>query len=227
MASTVGFWERRRAVRSGRRSATTTVPDAEGHHPATRVLAAEIARLEAEIHTALVKAVEARDRQIAPAEARIRLLTAKMPSQPEATALKAPAPSTAVQQEEVRSREEAAGRTLARRIAIRQELDQLQQQVAELLQEREHLHSTAAGILASWVARFNTLVACHRQGYVRTLTRRFFAPSLTVKEPENLPLPSYRPTHPWAGGEQLPVTFTEVRAEQQPTLQWAHRTPEL
>lgn len=222
LAPEIGPRQRRAAVRSGRRSAGTTAPDAEGHHPATRAMAAETAQLEAQIHTALVRAVESLDRQIAPAEAEIRLLTTGLPLEPAPLDPKPSGSLTAVQQEDVRAKEDAWRRTSARRSAMRQRLEQLQQKVAELSQEREHLHSTAAGILDSWVARFDHLVAYHREGYVRALTRRFFAASLTVKDPQNLPLPSYRPSHPWTAGEQLPVTFTEVHAEQQPALRWGH-----
>lgn len=222
LAPEIGSRQRRATVRSGRRSAGTTVPDAEGHHPATRAMAAETAQAEAQIHTALIRAVEALDRQIAPAEAEIRLLTSGLPLEPAPLEPRSSAPVTAAQQEDLRAQEEAWRRTSSRRTAMRQRLDQLQQKVAELSQEREHLHSTAAGILDSWTARFDHLVACHREGYVRALTRRFFAASLTVKDPQNLPLPTYRPSHPWAAGEQLPVTFTEVHAEQQPALRWGH-----
>ena len=48
------------------------------------------------------------------------------------------------------------------------------------------------------------------------------APPLTVKEPGNLPMPSYEPKHAWFAGGQLPVTVTEVHPQQQPTLRWAH-----
>ena len=58
--------------------------------------------------------------------------------------------------------------------------------------------------------------------HVRALTRRFFAPPLTVKEPGNLTMPSYEPKHAWFAGGQLPVTVTEVHPQQQPTLRWAH-----
>ncbi|GGG58181.1 hypothetical protein GCM10011374_21240 [Kocuria dechangensis] len=222
MASRVGFRERRAALRAGRRSAATTVPDAEGHHPATRAMAAETAQVEAQIHTALIKAVEGLDRRIAPAEAQIRLLTAGLPPQTSAEPPVPRAPMTAAEQERARAQEEALHRHTAHRAATLQRLSQLQEEVAELSQQREHLHSTAAGILSSWAARFDKLVAFHRAGFVRALTRRFFRSTLKVEDPGNLPMPSYRPTHGWVRGEQLSVTVTEVHPDQQPTLRWAH-----
>ena len=222
MASRVGFWQRRSAVRAGKRSAATTVPDTEGHHPATRAMAAEIAEIEAWIHTSLIKAVEGLDRRIAPAEAQIRLLTDDLPPEPPAEPPVARAPMTAAEQENVREQENMLRQQKERRAAALEELHQLQREVAELSQQREHLHSTAAGVLFSWIARFDRLAAYHRAGFVRALTRRFFAPPLTVKEPGNLPMPSYEPKHAWFAGGQLPVTVTEVHPQQQPTLRWAH-----
>lgn len=222
MASRVGFWQRRSAVRTGRRSASTTAPDTEGHHPATRAMAAEIAEIEAWIHTSLIKEVESLDRRIAPAEAQTRLLTDDLPPEPPAEPPVARAPMTAAEQENLREQENLIRRQKERRAAALEELNQLQREIAELSQQREHLHSTAAGILSSWIARFDRMAAYHRAGFVRALTRQFFAPRLEVEDPGNLPMPAYRPTHSWFMGEQLPVTVTEVHPDQQPTLRWAH-----
>lgn len=222
MAPDVGFWERRRALRAGKHSARMTAPDVEGYHPATRAMAAEIAQVEARIHTALIKAVEALDRSIAPAEAQLRLLTARLPSESSWDTPEAAAHMSASEQDVLRSREAANQRTSVQRADVLRQLDELQKQVAQLSQQREHLHSTAAGVLTSWVARFDKLVAHHREGFIRALTRRFPSPVLTIKEPANLPMPYYRPAHPWVDGTQIPVTITEIHPEQQPTLRWAH-----
>lgn len=226
MAAEISSWQRRSARRAGRRSAKMTVPDAEGHHPATRAMAAQTAQVEAHIHTALVKVVESLDRKIAPTEAKIRLLTAELlPEAPEDSVPEHPTPTaslTAAQQDIVRIHEEAIKQRTAQQEAIRRQLAQLQEQVADLSQRREHLHTTAIGVLASWISRFDGLVSHHQDGFVQGLTRRFPAPRLTVKDPGGFPVPRYRPVHVWAAGEQLPVTITEVHPRQQPTLRWAH-----
>lgn len=222
MASKVGFWRRRAVVRGGKRSAAIMAPDVEGHHPATRAMAAEIAQVEARIHTALVMAVEALDRTIAPAESQIRSLATEVSGTPSPEDSEVQPSMTAAEQDVVRTRNEFAQRSSARHKTSLEQLNQLQQQVAELSQQREHLHSTAAGILDSWIAHFDRLAAYHRQGFVRALTRRFPAPVLTINNPGNLPMPRYRSTHAWAEGEQLPVTITEVSPTQQPTLRWSH-----
>lgn len=222
MAPRIGFWKRVNARWTGRRSASTTAPAANGHHPATRSMAAEVSRVEAHIHTALVKTVESVDRTIARSETQIRLLSAGLSEKPVTAAGDPVASMTAAEQDAARLRQAAARESLARRAAAQHELDQIKAQIAELSERREHLHSTAAGILASWVAWFDAMAAYHRAGFIRSLTRRFPAPILTIDDPGNLPIPRYEPTHAWVAGEQLPVTITEINADEQPTLTWAH-----
>lgn len=227
MAPKVGFWQRLVMRRAGRRSAATTPPDAQGHHPATLALAAEVARIEAEIHTALVMTVESLDRTIARSETQIRLLSARL-VETTVPQVEDPAESmTATKQDAIRVQQTKAQEALARRAAAQHKLDEVKGQVAELSERREHLHTTAAGILASWVARFEALSAHHRSGFIRGLTRRFPAPVLSIQDPKNLPMPNYRARHAWAGGEQLPVTITQVRPTEQPTLTWSHLQWEL
>jgi hypothetical protein len=222
MAAQIGFWKKLVTLRTGRRSAATTPPDAEGHHPATLALAAEVARVEAEIHTALVMTVESLDRIIARSETQIRLLSARL-SERTIPTVEDPAESmTATQQDVIRLQQVRAHEAAARMSAAQHELDEIKGQVAELSERREHLHTTAAGILASWVARFDALTAHHRSGFIRALTRRFPTPVLSIQDPKNLPMPSYKPNHAWALGEQLPVTVTEIRPNDQPTLMWSH-----
>lgn len=222
MASQIGFWKKLVIRRAGRRSAATTPPDAEGHHPATLALAAEVARVEAEIHTALVMTVESLDRTIARSETQIRLLSARL-SERSVPKVEDPAESmTATQQDAIRVQQAKAQEAAGRMSAAQHELDQIKCQVAELSERREHLHTTAAGVLASWVAWFDALTAHHRAGFIRALTRRFPAPVLSIQDPKNLPMPSYKPNHAWALGEQLPVTVTQIRPNDQPTLVWSH-----
>lgn len=221
-APKIGFWRRRIAVRGGKRSAAMTPPDAEGHHPATRAVAAEVAQIEALIHTALVRAVEQLDRKIAPAEAQIRSLATEASKTPSPEPPDKQPSMTAAEQDALRSRMEHARKQAAGYRASLEKLNGLQQQVAELSQQREHLHSSAAGILDLWIAYFDKMAAHHREGFVRALTRRFPSPALTLAEPGNLIMPRYRPSHPWANGGQLPVTITEISPTHQPTLRWSH-----
>jgi predicted aminopeptidase len=88
--------------------------------------------------------------------------------------------------------------SLARRAATRHELDQIRAPIAELSERREHLHSTAAGILAPWVAWFDATMAYHRAGFIRSLTRWFPASVLTIEGLGNLSMPRYEPTYAWA-----------------------------
>lgn len=222
MAPRAGFWKKWRARLAGRRSAAMTVPDAQGYHPATEAMAAEVRRIEAQIHTELVKSVESVDRTIATSEVRIRLLSAFLEDNP---ALHFDSPTkalTAAEQAVVRTKDEAAAKRTARRAAVQYELDERKTEVAELSERREHLHTTASGILDSWSARFDELVAHHREGFVRRLTRRFPRPRLSVKDVANLPVPRYQPHQPWARGVQLPVTITRVHTDRESTLTWAH-----
>lgn len=222
MATKVGFWRRRSALRWGKRSAAVMAPDLEGHHPATRAMAAEVAQLEARIHNSLVRAVEELDRMIAPSETHIRILAAEVSKALPPETSEVQSFMTAAEQDVVRTRAQTSQRRSAHTRASREQLSRLQLQVAELSQQREHLHSTAAGILDSWIAHFDKLVAHHREGFLKALTRRFPAPVLTIQDPGNLPLPRYQPTHLWAEGRQLPVTITEISPTQQPTLRWSH-----
>lgn len=227
MAPGVGMWKKFAARWAGRCSARTTAPNADGYHPATQAMAADVARVEAHIHTALVKTVESLDQTIARSEIKIRLLAARLAEPSEAPVGDPPAAMTAVEQDVFRAREAAIRKSRRRRADTQREYNRIKAHVAELSERREHLHSTAAGILASWTAWFDALAAYHREGFIRALTRRFPAPVLTIADPGNLPLPRYKPTYAWATGGQLPVTVTDIQPDRQPTLTWAHVPWEL
>lgn len=222
MAPRIGWWKRVSIRWAGRRDAATAGPNNDGHHSTTLALAAEVARVEAHIHTALVTSVETLDRSIARSETQIKLLSAKLSERREGNGDNVPGSMTAAEQDVVRVRQARARDASARFLAAQHELDEIKGQVAELSERREHLHSTAVGILESWVAWFDALAAHHQSGFLRALRRRFPAPVLTIKDPGNLPRPKYAPNHSWAVGEQLPVTITEINADEQPTLAWSH-----
>lgn len=222
MAPRVGMWKRYAARWAGSRSAKTTAPNADGFHPATQAMAADVARVEAHIHTALVKTVESLDQRIARSEIKIRMLAARLGEPAEPPVSDPPAVMTAVEQDAFRIRQAAVRRSRRRNADSQRELNRMKAHVAELSERREHLHSTAAGILASWSAWFDALAAYHREGFIRSLTRRFPAPVLAIADPGSLPMPRYTPTYPWATGGQLPVTVTDIQPDRQPTLTWAH-----
>jgi hypothetical protein len=207
MAQAPTVRETKSAWRRGKKDARS-VPDRHGHHPATRSYAADVDRVEALIHAALIDEVARLDTQISRGEAELRIIGA-------APAIAKPQPldyddadGSADARNARRVHGAASSAAIGAESMRRRKLEQLSTDVASMIARRHHVHDRAAALLQSWQARFTILASAHRAGFTHRLTRRWPRPRLILQDLGPLPEPRHEATHGWANGEQLPITMT-------------------
>lgn len=219
MAPALSAREAKSARRRGKSDARS-VPDRHGHHSATRSFAAEVDRIEALIHAALVDEVSRLDTRISRGEAELRVIgAAPAPAQPQPTGHD-PADGSAGARNARRDHGAASSGAMAAESAQRRKLETLSADLAEMIARRHRVHDRAAAILQSWQARFLALAAAHRGGFTHRLTRRWPRPRLILQDLGPLPEPRHEATHGWAVGDQLPITMTTSLPNENPSVVW-------
>jgi len=211
--------EKKSAQRRGKSDARS-VPDRHGHHPATRSYAAEVDRIEALIHAALVDEVSRLDTRISRGEAELRVIGATPATgQPQPPGYD-PADGSADARNARRAHGAASSAAMSAESTQRRKLETLSADLAEMITRRQHVHGRAAAILQSWQARFLVLASAHRGGFTHRLTRRWPRPRLILQDLGPLPEPKHEPTHGWAVGDQLPITMTTAMPNENPSVAW-------
>lgn len=211
--------ETKSAWRRGEKDARS-VPDGHGHHPATRSYAADVDRVEARIHAALIDEVARLDNQISRGEAELRIIgTAPAMAKPRPLDYD-PTDGSADARNARRVYGEASAAAIGAESMQRRKLEQLSTDVAFMIARRHHVHDRAAAILQSWQARFTALASAHRAGFTHRLTRRWPRPRLVLQDLDPLPVPRHEATHGWAKGDQLPITMTTAIPGENPSVAW-------
>ena len=219
MAPALTARETKSARRRGKSDARS-LPDRIGHHPATRSYAAEVDRIEALIHAALVDEVSRLDTRISRGEAELRVIGATpAPAQPQSPGYD-PADGSADARNARRAHSVANSATVGAESTQRRRLETLSADLASMIALRHHVHERAAAILQSWQARFLELASAHRDGFRHRLTQRWPRPRLILEDVGPLPEPKHEATHGWAVGDQLPITMTTATPSENPSVAW-------
>jgi hypothetical protein len=212
--------ELRTARRQGKADARTA-PDSDGHHPTTLSYSAEVDRVEALIHAALIAEVARLDERISRMEAELRVTGSNPPSDLPHPPTHDLADGSADARNARRDHATAQAAANGTQRAHRRKFEELSTEVASTIARRYFVHERAASILQTWQARFSTLASAHRAGFIHRLSRRWPRPRLVLADLSPLPEPRHRASHPWAGGEQFPITVTTALPSENPSLAWS------